>query len=107
MEAGSNGVFLSRIDLRTSETKVPSRLVNLMGLPRRTARRTVPDMFRRHHTDSSRETASVISAFHDRLASSLVTTRTDPPRVSPYNLRDRLGTPAVGLRDRMDRRLAV
>jgi len=90
-----------------SGTKVPSRLVNLTGLPRRTTRRTVPDMFRRHHTDQNRETASVISAFHDRLASSLVTTRTDPPRVSPSNLRGRLGTPAVGLRDRMDRRLAV
>ena len=88
-------------------TKVPSHLVNLTGLPRRTARRTVPDMFRRHHTDPDRETASVVSAFHDRLAGSLVTTRTDPPRVDPHNLRDRLGMPAVGLRDRMDRRLVV
>jgi hypothetical protein len=88
-------------------TKVPSRLVNMTGLPRRTARRTVPDMFRRHHTDPDREAASVVSAFHDRLASSLVTTRSDPPRVSPFNLRGRLGTPAVGLRDRMDRRLSV
>src|SRR4051794_31509986 len=78
--------FRSRIRLQTSGTKVPSRLVSMTGLLRRTARRTVPDMFRRHHTDPDRETASVISAFHDRLASSLVTTRTDPPRVSPYNL---------------------
>jgi hypothetical protein len=64
-------------------------------------------MFRRHHTDPDREAGSAVSAFHDRLASSLVTTRSDPPRVSPFNLRGRLGTPAVGLRDRMDRRLSV
>jgi len=62
-------------------------------------------MFRRHRTDQDREIASVVSAFNDRLARSLVTTRTDPPRVDPRNLRGRLGTPAVGLRDRMDRRL--
>jgi len=76
-------------------------------LPERTARRTVPDMFRRHRTDPDRDTASVVSAFHDRLAGSLVTTRTDPPRVDPRNLRVRLGTPAVGLRDRLDRRVSA
>ena len=85
-------------------TEVPPRLVTTTGLPARTTRRTVPDMFRRHRTDPEREIASLVSAFHDRLAGSLVTTRTDPPRVDPRNLRDRLGTPAVGLRDRMDRR---
>jgi hypothetical protein len=76
-------------------------------LPPRTGRRTVPDMFKRHRTDPDRETISVASAFHDRLASSLVTTRTDPPRVEPYNLRDHLGGPAIGLRDRLDRRVGA
>ena len=79
----------------------------MTGLPPRTGRRTVPDMFRRHRTDPDRETISAASAFHDRLASSLVTTRTDPPRVDPYNLRDRLGGPAIGLRDRLDRRVSA
>ena len=64
-------------------------------------------MFRRHRTDSDRETASVVSAFHDRLAGSLVTSRTDPPRVDPRDLRGRLGTPAIGLRDRRDRRASA
>jgi hypothetical protein len=79
----------------------------MTGLPPRTGRRTVPDMFRRHRTDPDRETISVASAFHDRLASSLVTTRTDPPRVDPNNLRDRLGRPAIGRRDRLDRRVGA
>ena len=61
-------------------------------------------MFRRHRTDPDRELASVVSAFHDRLAGSLVTVRTDPPRIDSRDLRGRLGTPAVGLRDRLDRR---
>lgn len=61
-------------------------------------------MFRRHRTDPDREIASVISAFHDRLAGSLVTTRTDPPRIHVTDLRGRLGGPAGGLRDRLDRR---
>jgi hypothetical protein len=61
-------------------------------------------MFRRHRTDPTREIASVVGAFHDRLAGSLVTTRTDPPRIHASDLRDRLGGPAVGLRDRIDRR---
>jgi hypothetical protein len=64
-------------------------------------------MFRRHRTDSDHETASVVSAFHDRLAGSLVTFRTDPPRVDPRDLRGRLGTPAIGLRDRLDRRASA
>jgi hypothetical protein len=64
-------------------------------------------MFRRHRTAIDLDTSSVVSAFHDRLAGSLVTLRTDPPRVDPRGLRGRLGTPAVGLRDRIDRRLAV
>jgi len=46
-------------------------------------------------------------AFHDRLAGSLVTSRTDPPRVDPRDLRGRLGTPAIGLRDRLDRRASA
>jgi hypothetical protein len=64
-------------------------------------------MFRRHNTSPDRETASVVRAFHDRLAGSLVTIRTDPPRVDPRDLRGRLGTPAVGLRDRLDRRASA
>ena len=65
-------------------------------------------MFKRHRTDPDREIASVVSAFHDRLAGSIVSARTDPPRVDPRNLRVRLGTPAVGLRDRIgDRRLGA
>jgi hypothetical protein len=76
-------------------------------LPARTGRRSVPDMFKRHRTDPDREFASVVNAFHDRLAGSMVTVRTDPPRVDPSNLRGRLGTPAVGLRARMDRRLGA
>jgi hypothetical protein len=65
----------------------------------------VPDMFRRHRTDPDREFGLVVRAFHDRLAGSLVTMRTDPPRVDPRNLRLRLGTPAAGLRDRIDQGL--
>ena len=64
-------------------------------------------MFRRHRTEPDREISSVVSAFHDRLAGSLVTARTDPPRVDPHDLRIRLGTPAVGLRDRIDRRVGA
>ena len=64
-------------------------------------------MFKRHRTDPDRDTASVVSAFHDRLAGSMVSARTDPPRVDPRNLRIRLGMPAAGLRDRIDRRVAV
>jgi hypothetical protein len=62
-------------------------------------------MFRRHRTGPDREFGSVVTAFHDRLAGTMVTTRTDPPRIDPRNLRGRLGTPAVGLRDRIDGRL--
>jgi hypothetical protein len=60
-------------------------------------------MFRRHRTDPERELATVVSAFHERLAGSLVTARTDPPRVDRRNLRGRLGASAgVGLRARLD-----
>ena len=63
-------------------------------------------MFRRHSTDPDRDIASVISAFHERLAMSSVTARTDPPRIDPSRLRDRLASSAsIGLRERMDRRL--
>jgi len=64
-------------------------------------------MFKRHRTDPDRDAASVVSAFHDRLAGSVVTLRTDPPRVDPRNLRIRLGLPAAGLRDRIDRRVGA
>ncbi len=75
-------------------------------MPARTGRRTVPDMFRRHRTRPDRETASVVSAFHDRLAGSMVIVRTDPPRVDPRDLRGRLA-PTIGLRDRLDRRASA
>ena len=65
-------------------------------------------MFRRHRTDPDREVASLVTAFHDRLAGSLVMSRTDPPRVDPRNLRGRLvGSAGGGLRDRIDRRLSA
>lgn len=62
-------------------------------------------MFRRHRTDPNREITTVVSAFHDRLVGTMVTARTDPPRIDPRDLRGRLGTPAVGLRDRIGRPL--
>lgn len=78
----------------------------MTGLSRCTTRRTVPDMFRRHRTDPDRDLASVVSAFHERLAGTMVTERTDSPRVDRHELRDRLGGHAgVGLRARLDRPL--
>jgi hypothetical protein len=64
-------------------------------------------MFKRHRTDPDLDPASVVNAFHDRLAGSMVTVRTDPPRIDPRNLRVRLGVPAAGLRDRIDRRVGA
>jgi hypothetical protein len=65
-------------------------------------------MFRRHRTTPDRELLLLASAFHDRLAGSTVTARTDPPRVDPRNLRSRLGSStAIGLRERLDRRLSA
>jgi hypothetical protein len=64
-------------------------------------------MFRRHRTDPDREVASLVTAFHERLAGGHVAARTDPPRIDPRNLRGRLGVPAVGLRDRLDRRVGA
>jgi hypothetical protein len=82
--------------------------VQLTGLPARTVGRTVPNMFRRHRTDPNRDLASVVSAFHDRLAASLVTVRTDPPRMDRHDLRDRLSAqPGSGLRARLDRPLQI
>ena len=92
-----------------AEPRAPVRksgrgLVHLDGLHERTGRRTVPDMFGRHRTDLDRDLARVVDAFHERLAGSLVTRRTDPPRVDPLHLRDRLATPvSAGLRDRLAR----
>ena len=78
----------------------------MTGLSGCTARRSVPDMFRRHRTHPDRDLATVVSAFHERLALSLVTTRTHPPRRDRHDLRDRLGAQAgVGLRARLDRPL--
>lgn len=76
-------------------------------MPERTGRRSLPDMFKRHRTDLDREIAAVVSAFHDRLAIAPVTLRTDPVRLDPRELRDRLGAPAARLRDRIDRRVGA
>jgi hypothetical protein len=80
----------------------------MTGLPGRTTRRTVPDMFTRHRTDPDRRAESLAESFHDRLAGTLLSNRTDPPRIDGRNLRSRLsGTAGIGLRDRLDRRLSA
>ena len=80
----------------------------MTGLPGRTTRRTVPDMFTRHRTDPDRRVESLAESFHERLAGTLLSSRTDPPRVDGRNLRSRLGgTAGIGLRDRLDRRLSA
>ena len=77
----------------------------MMGLPARTGRRTVPDMFGRHRTTTDQDLAAMAEAFHERLARSAVSRRTDPPRIDSANLRDRLGgSTTIGLRKRLDRR---
>ena len=74
------------------------------GLRGRTRAASVPDMFGRHRTDPHHDLATVVDAFHERLAGSMVTFRTDPPRVSPHHLRDRLAAPvSAGLRERLER----
>jgi hypothetical protein len=80
-------------------------LVHSDGLRGRTAPATVPDMFGRHRTNPHHDRTKVADAFHERLAGSMVTHRTDPPRrVSPLHLRDRLATPvSAGLRERLER----
>ena len=65
----------------------------------------MPDMFKRHRTNPDRDLESVVSAFHDRLARSTITIRTDSARIDRRNLRRCLGIPANGLRDRIDSRL--
>ena len=46
-------------------------------------------------------------AFHERLMGTMVTRRTDPPRIDSHGLRDRLGgRTSAGLRERLDRRLS-
>jgi hypothetical protein len=46
-------------------------------------------------------------AFRERLMGTMVTRRTDPPRIDPRELRDRLGgRTSAGLRERLDRRLS-
>jgi hypothetical protein len=79
----------------------------MAGLPPRTTRRTVPDMFARHRTAPDRDLAAMSQAFHERLERVTVTRRTEPPRIDPRNLRTRLGgRTSVGLRERLDRRLS-
>ncbi|HET7472509.1 MAG TPA: hypothetical protein VFJ71_05240 [Candidatus Limnocylindrales bacterium] len=64
-------------------------------------------MFTRHRTEPDRPTDPLAQSFHDRLAGSLLTGRTDPPRIAGRDLRSRLvGSPRVGLRDRLDGRLS-
>jgi hypothetical protein len=80
--------------------------MHMDGLHGRTGRRTVPDMIGRHRTHHDHDLATVVNAFHERLAGSTVTVRTDPPRhVSPLHLRDRLAMPgSASLRERMQHR---
>ena len=63
-------------------------------------------MFGRHRSTPDQDAAAALAeAFHERLAGSMVTRRTDPPRIDPNGLRGRLGgSPTVGLRERLDRR---
>jgi len=65
-------------------------------------------MFTRHRTHPDRERQLLAESFHDRLAGSLLTRRTDPPRIDARDLRSRLGNaPSSGLRDRLGRPLGV
>jgi hypothetical protein len=64
-------------------------------------------MFRRHRTGPDRELDVLVGAFHDRLAGTSVSVRTDPPRIDGRDLRVRLGASAIGLRDRLDRRVGA
>jgi hypothetical protein len=77
-------------------------------LSSRTAGRTVPDMFGRPRTAPDRELAVDVEAFQERLTGTMVTARTEAPRIDPRALRRRLGgSSAVGLRERLDRRPAA
>jgi len=60
-------------------------------------------MIGRHRTHQDHDLATVVDAFHERLARSMVTGRSGPPRqVSSLLLRDRLAMPAsAGLRERL------
>ncbi|HEY8437325.1 MAG TPA: hypothetical protein VIK65_01820 [Candidatus Limnocylindrales bacterium] len=63
-------------------------------------------MFGRHRTTPDRELAAAVAAFHDRLASPLVRSRTAARRPDARTLRARLGGSAsIGLRERLDRGL--
>jgi len=62
-------------------------------------------MFGRHRTAPDQDLAVVAQSFHEGLARSAVTRRTDPPRIDPRDLRGRLAaSPSIGLRARLDRR---
>jgi hypothetical protein len=64
-------------------------------------------MFGRHRTAPDRELAAAVAAFHDRLATPLVTSR-NARRVDARTLRARLGgSPSIGLRERLDRGLTA
>jgi hypothetical protein len=93
------------IERSLSRTEVRGGLVHSDGLRGRTAPATVPNMFGRHRTDPHHDLATVAEAFHERLAGSMVTHRTDPlRRVSPLHLRDRLASPvSAGRRERLER----
>jgi hypothetical protein len=61
-------------------------------------------MLGRHRTHPHHDLATVTDAFHERLSRTLMTHLTDPPRVSPLLVRDRLAGPApAGLRERLGR----
>lgn len=65
-------------------------------------------MFTRHRAAPDRASDPLAQSFNDRLAGTVLTRRTDPPRIDSRDLRARLGgSPAAGLRDRLDRRLSA
>jgi hypothetical protein len=61
-------------------------------------------MFGRHRTDQVHDLTTVVAVYHERLGRSTMTRRTDPPRIDPLHLRDRLAVPvSAGLRERFER----
>jgi hypothetical protein len=65
-------------------------------------------MFGRPRTAPVRALAVDAGAFHERLTGTMVTTRTEAPRIDPRALRRRLGgSSSIGLRERLDRRPAT
>ena len=91
-----------------ARTKVPADVARTAGLPGRTTRRTLPDMFRRQRTVPSRDISSVAIAFHGRLAGMLAAPPPNRPVLDRPDARNRLAAPAsAGLRERLARRVTA